>query len=134
MPNKTKSEESKPELPSSTFWTLGNLLSDLLSLLFLLEHLHTQPSPSLLAPNKFVLGEDLRHWAADAQEYIELFPEDNRQRVLLSLLDGEAKDIAQDVIRPGDTMAANAFFRLRQYLTDDTDRLTAQYKLQKAVQ
>ncbi|VDP92721.1 unnamed protein product [Echinostoma caproni] len=117
MPNKNKSEESQPELPSTTFGTLGNLLSYLLSLLSSVlrgGHVHTQPSHSLPAPNKFVLGDDFRRWATDAQEYIELFPEDDRRRILLFLSDGEAKDIARNVIRPGDTITANWFSRLRQ--------------------
>uniref|UniRef100_A0A183B9J7 DDE-1 domain-containing protein n=1 Tax=Echinostoma caproni TaxID=27848 RepID=A0A183B9J7_9TREM len=114
MPKKTASEEFEPEQPPKGFGTLWTLLSRFLSLLSSVVrggNGHAPPSPSLPIPNKLAWGNAFRRWAADVQEYIELFPVNDRRRVLLSLLDGEPKGIAREVIRAGDPMSTNAFSR-----------------------
>ncbi|VDP95918.1 unnamed protein product [Echinostoma caproni] len=118
-------------------WVLEPSTSQLLAVLSSVVRggqVHTQPSPSFPPPKKFSLGDDFRRWAAYAQEYVELFTPSDRRRVLFSLLEGEAKDIARGLIRPGYQISANTFSRLRQNLTDDTDRLTARYKFQTTIQ
>ncbi|VDP37528.1 unnamed protein product [Echinostoma caproni] len=104
MPKISDPEKSQEEEPTVGFGTLGTMLSQLLALLSSVVRggqVYTQLSPSLPPPNKFSLSDDFRRWAADAQEYVELFTPSDRRRVLFSLLEGEAKDIARDVIRPG---------------------------------
>ncbi|VDP94232.1 unnamed protein product, partial [Echinostoma caproni] len=52
----------------------------------------TKPTPALPQPSKFSIGDNFRRWAGGAQDYVPLFPPNERRIVLLSLLDGQAKD------------------------------------------
>ncbi|VDP78401.1 unnamed protein product [Echinostoma caproni] len=95
MPKKSDSEKSQEEDPTVGFGTLGTMVFQLLALLSSVVRggqVHRQPSPSFPPSNKFSLGDDSRRWAADAQEYVELFIPSDRRRVLFSLLEGEAKE------------------------------------------
>ncbi|VDP89893.1 unnamed protein product [Echinostoma caproni] len=64
------------------------------------------------------MGDDFHRWARAAQDYIELVPPPDRRIVLLSLIEGEANDIARDEGVLDAPITPEAFQRLRDCLTD----------------
>ncbi|KAF7238693.1 hypothetical protein EG68_10853, partial [Paragonimus skrjabini miyazakii] len=86
-------------------------------------HIKTQSTPTPLAPEKFPVGDNVRRWEFQAKEYI--FPpiQAERARVLATLLDREALDMAIDEgILEGD-ITEGTFQRLRTCFTTDPHRL-----------
>ncbi|THD19599.1 hypothetical protein D915_009629 [Fasciola hepatica] len=91
-------------------------------------------TPSIPPPERFCLGDNFRRWAAEAEDYIEAFPPNERRRALLSLLDGEAKDIARDSRILDEEITNATFTRLCHYLTEEPDIMTVRLQLQSRVQ
>ncbi|VDP89036.1 unnamed protein product [Echinostoma caproni] len=79
----------------------------------------TKPTPALPQPSKFSIGDNFRRWAGDAQDYVTLFPPNERRIVLLSLLDGQAKDMVrvEGILDGGIT--ADTFIQLRRCLCNE---------------
>ncbi|TPP64484.1 hypothetical protein FGIG_02566, partial [Fasciola gigantica] len=94
----------------------------------------TRTTPSIPPPEKFCLGDNFRRWAADAEDYIEVFPPNERRRALLSLLDGEAKDIARDSRILDEEITAATLARLRHYLIEEPDIMTVRLQFQSRIQ
>ncbi|KAF7233844.1 hypothetical protein EG68_12622, partial [Paragonimus skrjabini miyazakii] len=86
-------------------------------------HIKTQSTPTPSAPEKFRVGDNLRRWEVQAKEYVFFFTQAERARVLATLPDGEALDIAADeCILQGD-ITEGTFRRSRACFTTDPHRL-----------
>ncbi|TPP67542.1 hypothetical protein FGIG_03768 [Fasciola gigantica] len=96
--------------------------------------IRTRTTSSIPTSEKVCLGDNFRRWAADAEDYIEAFPPNERRRALLSLLDGEAMDIARDTRILDEEITAATFVRLRHYLTEEPDIMTVRFQFQSRVQ
>ncbi|TPP66425.1 hypothetical protein FGIG_09215 [Fasciola gigantica] len=137
MPKKSSSSEEESEQSFSVLGSLGQAITKILTLLSSVVtggSVRTRTTPSIPPPEKFCLGGNFRRWAADAEDYIEAFPPNERRRALLSLLDGEAKDIARDSRILDEEITAATFARLRHYLTEEPDIMTVRLQFQSRIQ
>ncbi|KAF7255687.1 hypothetical protein EG68_06144 [Paragonimus skrjabini miyazakii] len=87
------------------------------------RHIKTQSTPTSPAPEKFRVGDNFRRWERQAKEYVFLFTQEERARVLATLLDGEALDIAIDESTLQGDITEGTFRRLRTCFTIDLSRL-----------
>ncbi|THD24261.1 hypothetical protein D915_005073 [Fasciola hepatica] len=137
MPKKSSSSEEESGQSFSVLESLGQAITKILTLLSSVViggSVRTRTTPSIPPPEKFCLGDNFRRLAADAEDYIEAFPPNERRTALQSLLDGEAKDIARDTrILDGEITAAT-FVRLRHYLTEKPDIMPVRLQFQSRVQ
>ncbi|KAF7233852.1 hypothetical protein EG68_12619, partial [Paragonimus skrjabini miyazakii] len=110
-------------------------------------HIITQSTSTPPAPEKFRVGDNFRRWEFEANEYVFLFTQAERARVLATLLNGEMLDIAIDeCILQGDITEGTfrrgklaAFVReLRRScaedFTDDTPEVREQRILQQVLE
>ncbi|THD24043.1 hypothetical protein D915_005088 [Fasciola hepatica] len=137
MPKKSTSSEEESEQSFSVLESLGQAITKILTLLSSVViggSVRTRTTPSIPPPEKFCLGDNFRRWAADAEDHIEAFPPNERRRALLSLLDGEARDIARDTRIPDEEILAATFVRLRHYLTEEPDIMTVRLQFRSRVQ
>ncbi|KAF7258770.1 hypothetical protein EG68_03737 [Paragonimus skrjabini miyazakii] len=88
-----KSEDSEGP---SFFWKLFTSIIALLSSVIEGGHIKTQSTPTPPVPEKFRVGDNFRRWEFQAKEYVFLFAQAEKVRVLAILLDGEALEIAID--------------------------------------
>ncbi|OON19019.1 hypothetical protein X801_05119, partial [Opisthorchis viverrini] len=117
--------EEEPVASGGSFWSLCYRIAGFI---------HTRSPPNIPPPDKFCLGDNFRRWAADTSEYIKLFPASERKRVLLSLLDGEARDIVRDEHILKDGVTEDVFERLRACLTERIHPVEHQYRFQSRIQ
>ncbi|THD19937.1 hypothetical protein D915_009336 [Fasciola hepatica] len=137
MPKKSSSSEEESEQSFSVVGSLGQVITKILTLLSSVVtggSVKTRVTPSIPPPEKFYLGDNFRRWAADAEDHIEAFPPNERRRALLSLLDGEAKDIVRDSRILDEEITTATFARLRHYLTEELDVMTVRLQFQSRVQ
>ncbi|KAF7253087.1 hypothetical protein EG68_07473 [Paragonimus skrjabini miyazakii] len=117
-PNKSEDSEG----PSFS----GKLLNSIIALLSLViegGHIKTQSTPTPPAPEKFRVGDNFSRWEFQAKKYVFLFTQAERARVLATLLDGEALDIAiEEGILQCDIIDGT-FRRLRACFTTGPHRL-----------
>ncbi|KER31029.1 hypothetical protein T265_02702 [Opisthorchis viverrini] len=95
---------------------------------------HTRSPPTIPPPDKFCMGDNFRRWAADTSEYIQLLLASEQKRVLLSLLDGEARDIVRDEHILKDGVTEDVFERLRACLRERIHPVEHQYRFQSRIQ
>ncbi|THD25213.1 hypothetical protein D915_003978 [Fasciola hepatica] len=127
MPKKSTSPEEESEQSFSVLEFLGQTITRILTLLSFVViggSVRTRTTPGIPPSEKFCLGDNFRRWASDAEDYVEAFPSNECSRALLSLLDGEAKDIARDTRILDEEITAATFARLRHYLTEEPDIMT----------
>ncbi|KAG5450554.1 hypothetical protein CSKR_101716, partial [Clonorchis sinensis] len=87
-------------------------------------------SPSIIPPpDKSCLGKNVRRLAAVTSDYIQLFLVSKRKRVLLSLLDGEARDIVRDE----QILKDDVFEWLRAGLTERIHQVEHHYRSQSRI-
>ncbi|TPP62579.1 hypothetical protein FGIG_10668 [Fasciola gigantica] len=99
MPKKCSSPEEESEQTSSVLESFGRAITRILTSLSSVViggSVRTRTTPNIPLPGKVCLGDNFRRWAADGVDYVEAFLPNERRRALLSLLDGEAKDISRD--------------------------------------
>ncbi|KAF7261461.1 hypothetical protein EG68_00984 [Paragonimus skrjabini miyazakii] len=114
-----KSEDSEGPSFFDKFFTS---IIDLLSSVIKGGHIKIQSTPTPPAPKKFRVGDNFRRWEFQAKEYVFLCTQVGRFRVLATLLDGEALDIAiNEGILQGD-VTDGTFRRLRVCFTTDPHR------------
>ncbi|GAA53944.1 hypothetical protein CLF_111682 [Clonorchis sinensis] len=94
--------------------------------------IHTRSPRTVLPPDKFYLGDNVRHWVTDTSEYIQLFAVSERKRALLSLLDGKAQDIVRDeqILKDGVTDVVE---RPRAFLTEPIHQVEHQSRFQSRI-
>ncbi|KAF7248001.1 hypothetical protein EG68_09886 [Paragonimus skrjabini miyazakii] len=100
----------------------GKLFTSIIALLSsVIEggHIKTQSTPTPPASEKFRVGDNFRRWEFQAREYVFLFTQAERARVLAMLLEGEALDIAIDEGIPQGDITEGTFRRLRACFTTD---------------
>ncbi|KAF7255321.1 hypothetical protein EG68_08004, partial [Paragonimus skrjabini miyazakii] len=105
---------------------LGKLFTSIIALLSsVIEggHIKTQSTPTPPAPEKFRVGNNFRRWEFQTKEYVFLFTQAERARVLAMLLEGEALDIAIDEGFLQGDITEGTFRRLRACFTTDPHRL-----------
>ncbi|OON16157.1 hypothetical protein X801_08033, partial [Opisthorchis viverrini] len=122
--------EDEPAASGGSFWSLCyrmlqsffSLLSSVISAGFI----HIRPPPTIPPPDKFCM--------ADTSEFIQLFPASEQKRVLLSLLDGEARDIVRDKHILKDGVTEDVFERLCACLIERIHPVEHQYRFQSRIQ
>ncbi|KAF7254811.1 hypothetical protein EG68_07856 [Paragonimus skrjabini miyazakii] len=123
MPGTLRPKKAEDSEGPSFFGKLFTSIIALLSSVIEGGYIKTQSTPTPPAPEKLRVGDNFRRREFQAKEYVFLFTQAERARVLAMLLEGEALDIAIDEgILQGD-ITEGTIRRLRACFTTDPHRL-----------